>query len=127
MSKNWFRGLSNGGWAYGYYVLKKVSGEQKHYIVMDGRQTLIKNKDSICQCVGMDDQNEVGMYEDDVVDVYDMTNWKFPKKKGRGIVMYDQEDCTYKIKGNLFLSFIDRFNYNAYEVVGNLHEGGIQK
>lgn len=72
--------------------------------------------------VGIKDAKINMIYEGDIVEVWNVENWKKPTFKGKGVVIYDDEDCTFKIKGNLFMSFIDLFNYNKYDIVGNICE-----
>ena len=115
-----FRGICKDSkrWAYGYYVHFEdfSQGINYHGICSGYYNTHFEViPETVGQYVGLDDKNGKGVFEGDIVKVYDV----YCNETVVGVVEFC--DGSFRIYDKDFTSY-DRWMYYEVEVIGNIHD-----
>ena len=124
-----FRGkkIDNSEWVYGFYWKDKPFNEVRHYIRINGKESLQVHEKSVGQFVGRSDKNGQMIYEGDKVRFWTQSTRTSRKgiecvveyENGLLLPFYDPR-YTEDNQGDWFVSDSDK--NHGFEVIGNIFE-----
>lgn len=137
--------IDNGGWGYGAFFVTSTGENSYNYYILRSCQIYeesagdglfrfdglgyIVDPETVCQYIGFNDKNEIGIFENDIVKIHSdffgsllavvkSGEYESDDKKHIGLYLEFQGKEKYSLRND----FLDWYEDNDFEVVGNIFD-----